>query len=53
MINMYAFELGREWKISLAEIEALFGASNVISVVPKLAVVETSLPVAEMAERMG
>jgi hypothetical protein len=49
----HAFELGREWKLSLAEIETLFGAENIVSVTPKLCVVQTSRDVAQIASRMG
>jgi tRNA G10 N-methylase Trm11 len=50
---LYAFELGREWKVSLAEIEAIFGRSAIISVQPKLACIDTQLPVSNIASTMG
>jgi tRNA G10 N-methylase Trm11 len=53
---LYAFELGREWKLSLAEIESLFGAPNVKYINPKIAVLElalTSTQVSAVAGRMG
>jgi tRNA G10 N-methylase Trm11 len=53
---LYAFELGREWKLSLAEIESLFGAPNIKYINPKLALLELSLAsdqVAAVAGRMG
>lgn len=51
--ELYAFELGREWKLSLSEIESLFGSESVISVTPKLAIIRTLLPVSEIAGSMG
>lgn len=49
----YAFELGREWKLSLAEIEALFGYQSIVSVNPKIAVIQTERDVVAIAGRMG
>ncbi len=51
--DWYAFELGREWKLSLAEIEALFGRSSILWVNPKLCVIKTKQDVAKIAARMG
>lgn len=51
--ELYAFELGREWKLSLAEIESLFGSESVVSVTPKLAIIRSQLPVARIAGTMG
>ena len=51
--DWYAFELGREWKLSLAEIEALFGRESIIWVSPKLCVIKTKQDVAKIAVRMG
>ncbi len=48
----YAFELGREWKLSLAEIEAVFGVSAVIAVTPKLLLIQTELNVAQISDRI-
>ncbi len=53
ILPQYAFELGREWKISLAEIEAIFGFESIISLNPKIAIIQTDAPVAEIANRMG
>jgi tRNA G10 N-methylase Trm11 len=53
---LYAFELGREWKLSLAEIESLFGAPNIKYINPKLALLDLELApnqVAAIAGRMG
>ena len=53
---LYAFELGREWKLSLAEIESLFGAPNIKYINPKLALLELALAPAQVsavAGRMG
>lgn len=52
-ISWYAFELGREWKLSLAEIETLFGMESIVSVNPKLCVIKTEQDVAQIAARMG
>lgn len=49
----YAFELGREWKLSLAEIEALFGSESIISVTPKLLIIQTEQEVAQISARIG
>lgn len=53
MKNLYAFELGREWKLSLAEIEALFGAKSIKNASEKLAIIETDLEVGPIFGRMG
>ncbi len=52
----YAFELGREWKLSFAEIESLFGSTSVRTVSPKLATIEVDYTTPEMqafTARMG
>lgn len=51
--QLYAFELGREWKLSLAEIEAIFGADAVEKVTEKLAFVRTDIDVRSIFWNMG
>jgi tRNA G10 N-methylase Trm11 len=54
--NRYVFEIGREWKLSLAEIEAIFGRTAIIFHSQKIVLVESEFSpkqIAEIGETMG
>lgn len=53
MTSLYAFELGREWRLSLAEIESLFGADSVRKIGETLVLIETEKDVRSLFHRMG
>ncbi len=52
-LSYYAFELGREWKLSLAELEALFGKDAIEKVSEKLVFLRTGRDVRNMFWNMG
>lgn len=54
--NRYIFEIGREWKLSLAEIEAIFGRTAILSYSQKIVLIESEFSpkqIAEIGETMG
>ena len=54
--NRYIFEIGREWKLSLAEIEAIFGRTAIFFHSQKIVLVESEFnikQIAEIGETMG
>lgn len=51
--EVYAFELGREWKLSLAELEAVFGVESIERVSEKLVFVRTTLDVRALFWNLG
>ncbi len=50
---LYAFELGREWKLSLAELESIFGIGSIQRSTKTLALVESSVEVTRIFGQLG